>query len=434
MKKLTFLCVAVMVTAALIFSSENSFSQVYQLENPGFEEWDNNGEPTGWNSFPSANCTLGSALCGTAAQTRHEQSDDVRPGSTGSSCKIFSTSVSVVFTTITANGALTSGQMQITNASASNVNNCNKTITSSEEFNHRLNAKPDSIVFWAKVVNASDDSKACCHLCIHDNYDLKDPLAANENGYQSHIVGGVTSYDFANNGSMWQRHSTPIIYEGYSCNDPQFVLITFSTNKDAGGGSGGDALYIDDIEFIYNPIRYEFSETRCGSFTWDGETYTESGNYVKTYEGTPRDSIVTLHLTINNSVTNEITETADNSFTWNNQQYTTSGDYTQTFTATNGCDSIVTLHLTINTTGINENEIAGTNVYPNPAKDRINIEGAEIKSVSICDITGREIAEYKNNGENTMNISTEMLESGNYMVVIKTNDGKSTTQRIVITK
>ena len=68
---------------------------------------------------------------------------------------------SVVFTTITANGALTSGQMQITNASASNVNNCNQTKASSEEFNHRLNAKPDSIVFWAKVVNASNDSKAC---------------------------------------------------------------------------------------------------------------------------------------------------------------------------------------------------------------------------------------------------------------------------------
>ena len=146
------------------------------------------------------------------------------------------------------------------------------------------------------------------------------------------------------------------------------------------------------------------------------------------------DSVATLHLTINNSVTNEFNETAENSFSWNNQEYTTSGDYTQTFDAANGCDSVVTLHLTINTTGINENEIAEINVYPNPAKDRINIEGSEIKSVSICDIAGREIAEYKNNGESTMNISTEMFESGNYMLVIKKNDGSSTTQRVVIMK
>ena len=532
MKKLTFLCVAVMVTAALIFNAENSFSQVYQLENPGFEEWDDNGEPTGWNSFPSANCTLGNTLCGTAAQTRHEQSDDVRPGATGSSIKIFSTSVNVVLTTITANGALTSGQMQITNASASNVNNCNQTKTSNEEFNHRLNAKPDSIVFWAKVVNASNSSEACCHLYIHDNYDLKDPLAANENGYQNHIVGAVPAYNFSNNESTWQRHSTPIIYEGYSNNDPQFVLITFSTNKDAGGGSGGDALYIDDIEFIYNPIRHQFTESACGHYTWDGTEYTESGDYEKRYTVGPRDSIVTLHLTItegpqgeetitecdsytwngqeytesgnythvfetlipegcdsiatlhltitdnpsreenitecdsytwyeqeytqsgnyqhtventegcdslitlhltiNNSVTNEINQTADNSFTWNEQEYTVSGDYEQSFTATNGCDSIVTLHLTINTTGINEVETSKINVYPIPAKDRISIEGKDIKSVTICDIAGKEIAEYKNNGENTMTINTDMLESGNYMLIIKANNGNSVTQRVVI--
>ena len=445
MKKLTFLCVAVMVTAALIFRAENSFSQVYQLENGDFEDWPGSAdsEPTGWNSFPSASCELPSSInifgvaCNTAKTTRHERSNDVRPDATGKSCKIYATSA---FSMI-ANGALTSGLMHLASTTPEDNSNCNQTMTGDNDFNHRLNAKPDSIVFWAKVVNASDASQACCHLYIHDNYDLKDPLPANPSGYESHIVGGVPSYNFTNttggvayDDSGWRRHSTPIIYEGYTCNDPQFVLITFSTNATPGGGSANDALYIDDIEFIYNPIHHQFTESACGHYTWDGTEYTESGEYEKRYTVGPRDSIVTLHLTINNSVTNEITETADNSFTWNNQEYTTSGDYTQTFTATNGCDSIVTLHLTINTTGIDENEIAGINVYPNPAKDRINIEGTEIKSVSICDITGREIAEYKNNGENTMNISTEMLESGNYMVVIKTNDGKSTTQRIVITK
>jgi len=439
MKRLTFLCVAVMVTAALIFSSETSFSQVYQLENPGFEQWDggSNDEPTGWNSYPSANCTIsgiiniGGVACSTAKSKRHEKSTDVRPDATGDySCKIYSTSALGFI----ANGALTSGQMQLAEADMSSTANGNRTLSTNEEFNHRLNAKPDSIVFWAKVVNASNTDSACCHLYIHDDYDLQDPLTGNSSGYENHIVGAVPAYNFTNNGSTWQRHSTPILYDDYENDDPQFVLITFSTNAIPGGGAANDALYIDDIEFIYNPIRHEFSETACGSFTWDGSTYNESGDYVKTYEGTPRDSIVTLHLTINNSVTNEITETAENSFTWNNQEYTTSGDYTQTFDAANGCDSVVTLHLTINTTGIDENEIAGINVYPNPAKDRINIEGAEIKSVSVCDIAGREIAEYKNNGESTMNISTEMLESGNYMLVIRSNDGSTTTRRIAIIK
>ena len=534
MKKLTFLCVAVMVTAALIFKAENSFSQVYQLENAGFEEWnDSNGEPDGWNSFPSANCTL-SVGCGTATQTRHEQAPG-RPGSTGNySCKIFATEVNIIINTITANGALTSGQIQIASSTASNVNNCNQTKTTNADFNHHLNAKPDSIVFWAKVENANDNSEACCHLYIHDNYDLKDPLAANANGYESHIVGAVPAYNFPNNGSTWQRHSTPIIYEGYTNNDPQFVLITFSTNKNAGSGSANDALYIDDIEFIYNPIYNEITESACGHFTWDGTEYTTSGDYEKTYTVGPRDSIVTLHLTItegphgeetitecdsytwngetytesgdyqkvfestnpaecdsiatlhltitgplsremtvtecdsytwyeqdytesgdfyhtidnaegcdslitlhltiNNSVTNEITETAEDSFTWNNETYTESGDYVQTLATVNDCDSVVTLHLTIITTGINENEMSEINVYPVPARDIINIEGEGIKSITICDIVGKEIAEYNNAGEAKMSISVDNLKSGSYMLVIKNENGDSVTRRITIMK
>ena len=545
MKKLTFLCVAVMVTAALIFKAENSFSQeqpVYQLENPGFEEWDggSDDEPTGWNSFPSAQCDLSGIYalgCSTAKQKKHEKSTDVRAGATGYSCCIYAKTVSIATFSTTANGALTSGQIRIGNTDTNSDQNYNITRTGNGDFNHRLNAKPDSIVFWAKVDNASDESEACCHLYIHDDFDLKDPISANGSGYESHIVGKVPAYNFTNNGRTWQRHSTPIIYDDDDCqsDDPQYVLITFSTNAVPGAGSNNDKLYIDDIEFIYNPIRHEITEAACGHFTWDGTEYTESGDYTKTYdiEG-PHDSIVTLHLTItegprgeetitecgsytwngdeytesgdythvfestipevcdsiatlhltitdnpsreenvtecdsytwyeqeytqsgdyqhtvvnaegcdslltlhltiNNSVTHEFNDTADDSFTWNNETYTTSGDYVQTLYTVNNCDSVVTLHLTITTTGINENEFVGINVYPNPAKDRINIEGAEIKSVSICDIAGREIVEYDNNGESTMNISTEMLESGNYMLIIRKHDGSTATQRVVIMK
>jgi predicted phosphoadenosine phosphosulfate sulfurtransferase len=98
-------------------------------------------------------------------------------------------------------------------------------------------------------------------------------------------------------------------------------------------------------------------QTACESFTWiDGVTYTES-NSTATYTLTNAvgcDSVVTLNLTLNHAETAEIAETACGSFEWNGQTYTTSGDYTQTFTAANGCDSVVTLHLTINqpTTGI----------------------------------------------------------------------------------
>ncbi|MBQ9470319.1 MAG: DUF4465 domain-containing protein [Bacteroidales bacterium] len=86
----------------------------------------------------------------------------------------------------------------------------------------------------------------------------------------------------------------------------------------------------------------------CGSYEWEGNTYTESGIYTingQTHCGA--DHVKTLRLTINQPVTHEFTIDAVGSYTWNGQEYATSGDYVQTFTAANGCDSTVTLHLTV---------------------------------------------------------------------------------------
>ena len=104
---------------------------------------------------------------------------------------------------------------------------------------------------------------------------------------------------------------------------------------------------------INHAVASSMTATECGSFTWNGETYTESGEYTHAYAAANGcDSVVTLNLTINQPVTSSSTITACDSYTWNSETYTESGDYTQTFTAANGCDSVVTLHLTINTTPV----------------------------------------------------------------------------------
>ena len=99
-----------------------------------------------------------------------------------------------------------------------------------------------------------------------------------------------------------------------------------------------------------NETQYaEESITACDSYTWNGETYTESGDYVYTTAAANGcDSIVTLHLTINETQYAEESITACDSYTWNGETYTQTGEYVYTAIATNGCDSIVTLHLTIN--------------------------------------------------------------------------------------
>jgi hypothetical protein len=87
----------------------------------------------------------------------------------------------------------------------------------------------------------------------------------------------------------------------------------------------------------------------CGSYLWNGTTYTTSGD--KTFNTTNSkgcDSTATLHLTINHSTTSSTTVAACDSYLWNGTTYTTSGDKTYSTTNSKGCDSTATLHLTIN--------------------------------------------------------------------------------------
>ena len=124
----------------------------------------------------------------------------------------------------------------------------------------------------------------------------------------------------------------------------------------------------DSIVTLHLTVNYtqyaEETVTACDSYTWNGETYTASGEY--TYNTTASngcDSIVTLHLTINNTQYAEETVTACDSYAWNGETYTASGEYTYTTTAANGCDSIITLHLTINATKYAEETVTACDAY-----------------------------------------------------------------------
>ena len=115
---------------------------------------------------------------------------------------------------------------------------------------------------------------------------------------------------------------------------------------------GGSANGCDSVVTLHltilNSVHNEITDANCVSYEWNGQTYTSSGDYTRTFQAANGcDSIVTLHLTIKQPVTKTVNIVDCDSYMWDNQTYTTSGDYTRTFTAANGCDSIVTLHLTI---------------------------------------------------------------------------------------
>ncbi len=96
-------------------------------------------------------------------------------------------------------------------------------------------------------------------------------------------------------------------------------------------------------------VSYDFMISTCGSFIWNGTEYNESGDYEQTFtSSTGCDSIVTMHLTIEPAINLELMVNACDSYIWNGTEYFESGDFIRTFTTPHGCDSIVTLHLTLN--------------------------------------------------------------------------------------
>ncbi|MFM2156430.1 MAG: hypothetical protein RL516_1179 [Bacteroidota bacterium] len=154
-----------------------------------------------------------------------------------------------------------------------------------------------------------------------------------------------------------------------------------------------------------------------------GTVYTQSGTYSNTYTtANGCDSIVTINLTINNSITiAPQTVSACNTYTsaWGTV-YTQSGSYNNSYTTVNGCDSVVTINLTIN-----NNPVANTTVTPDTC-------GKDLGTATAIVNGGSGPYSYSwSNGANTNTITN--LSSGNYSVIITDNNGCTTTNQITIT-
>lgn len=86
----------------------------------------------------------------------------------------------------------------------------------------------------------------------------------------------------------------------------------------------------------------------CNSYEWGDMILTESGEYQQTFVNQNGcDSTVMMSLYVKQNVEHRFMDIGCGEYDWNGQVYTESGVYQQVLSAANGCDSIVTLYLTV---------------------------------------------------------------------------------------
>lgn len=238
----------------------------YHIENGGFEDFHTatitsgsssatSDEPNHWHSFMSTSGNPG--LQWMAGKDPHTFiSDEVRPGSTGKqSVKVTSTKVFG----FVANGTITTGRLNAGSMFASNKANHSRLDLSSTDkdahgdpFYLALNGRPDSLTVWVKFKQGTPQPKApyaTVNAVLTDGTYYQDP----EDKAYTNIVAKATDNRIASKDFAWQRLSIPFDYDTYAANgvEPKALLITISTNAQAGAGSI-DELYVDDIALVYN--------------------------------------------------------------------------------------------------------------------------------------------------------------------------------------
>ena len=139
---------------------------------------------------------------------------------------------------------------------------------------------------------------------------------------------------------------------------------TYNVSLTVSDGASTDSETKTAFITVGSTVNTQENITACDNYSWNGNTYYISGNYIDTLQTSLGcDSIVTLVLTLNNSSSSQENITSCNNYTWNGSIYSQSGTYTDTLQTVNGCDSIITLILTINQNENSQENISTCNNY-----------------------------------------------------------------------
>ena len=200
------------------------------------------------------------------------------------------------------------------------------------------------------------------HVCDNNYIEIAKALAS-PTGWRDNGNTCKLGNDVNNNLTGFTAFPTGQWQNDMSCWGTDFVC-TFWSSTAGRPFTPGTSPQIGNANWYYGfPVRcvYDISacgtefegthnvetDTTCDSYTWHGQTYTESGAYTYPYKniyGCASED--TLKLTIHHSTHNVDVKNLFGSYTWYDSIYTETGTYTYEYTNEHGCPSMDTLHLT----------------------------------------------------------------------------------------
>ncbi len=193
------------------------------------------------------------------------------------------------------------------------------------------------------------------------------------------------------------------------------------------------------------PVNDTLITSSCENLEFDGLTFDQSGTYIFHFVDSADfvDSTLTLMLTINYGDTTQVSDTVNLGEDYEGYGFSLTADqlrdlnqynrvrdictlqFIDSLQNANGCDSLVVLTLYVVNSGVGVTEVqklVDVNVYPNPTRGIVNVEGSDLQSIEVYDNVSRRVLSKKVEGDKTT-FDLNNQAAGAYYVRVRTANG-----------
>ncbi len=211
-----------------------------------------------------------------------------------------------------------------------------------------------SVVTLNLTVSGSSETLTA-QICEGDTYQFGNQVLTTSGTYQEMISNAqdcnVNTTLTLTVTPQFEVNMSAQICEGdtYSVGSNTFVESGIYTNNFI-AANGCDSVVVLDLTVNQTAFNDDVSICNGDQYLFGSQTINSSGTYQESFtSSTGCDSIVTLQLAVVNSLDESIDAIIciGGSFTIGTQSYSNTGTYTELLTSNSGCDSIVTLNLTV---------------------------------------------------------------------------------------